>query len=101
MDMQTDHPEFDRDMELLCTLPRDPHSVPADLVACDLDYGTPRQVTAAIKRLRERGYLAHQTNSGLKAPRELSVERFGWSKAQRDGGDYWRRVYDKASVVAA
>ena len=67
MYLKTTNPSFDIGMELLCTLPRYPLSVPVSVICHDFGFVSPSQVIHLIRQLRKRGYQAKVKNgpSGL------------------------------------
>ena len=118
----TTHPEYDRDMELLITLPcwrKDPDrpwGAPAGvllrLLGADLwpiPYASPTAPQApvrwAIERLRKRYAIHIARRLGQAVPpeqrgNEAGIAEASWKQAQADGAAYWARVYGDGGFSA-
>jgi hypothetical protein len=107
------HPDYDHDMELLCSLPLWPegarlHDLRVDLFQCPY----PRrgrwscgEVRRAIERLRARyeircGRRLGKTRAEGRGD-EAGIDPRSWGQAQADGRAYRARVYGDGGLSAA
>ncbi|HVX84412.1 MAG TPA: hypothetical protein VH253_06315 [Phycisphaerae bacterium] len=99
-DADTLRPGFSLAMELLCSLPPAPASVPLSKLVSDLGVGSQAAAHELIEELRVAGFTIHVNNSTQGAGRIVSVPRTGWLRALEAGQRYWMAIQENAPDAA-
>lgn len=84
-------PGFDLAMECLCSLPKEPRSVPMRALVVDLGLGVQADVHVLMEKINARGIklVVHNREKG----RCVSVTNESWKKVETLTEAYWSVVY--------
>ena len=92
MYQNTEHPEHDADMELLCSLPVEPAGVTLDSLCKDFGLRLQHDMHAMCHRLRDHGFRVSISN-WLGKGRVMAIEKKGSREAFAAANNYWKTVY--------
>ena len=98
------HPDTDLALELLCTLPVEPDSVPLNDLLHDFGFSQQSQIISLIMNLRERDYkilIFHRHNGGVPSTVKVkcaSISRRASLAALADCEHYWNRIHRDNSM---
>ena len=95
MFLNRSHPRFDMAMEVLCTLPKYPYSVPVAELVSDFGMRVKSDMSQIFNMLKGRGFRVETHNADSAAGdvgRQVCIMQDGWVAAQIRGGEYWREV---------
>lgn len=87
------HPDFDIEMEVLCSVPPYPNRVSADDLAYDLGI-EPSALPAVIKRINSRPRTKGMLSANLSL--DLRVKKALWPRCKALCEAYWNNVYRQA-----
>ena len=96
MHMDTKNLRYRAEMEVLCSLPRMPHTARVENIALDMGESA-YVVHNLLAKLRGLGYrLTEYVDDGRDV---VAIADEGWISARRNGRKYWHKVYGGYSVA--
>jgi hypothetical protein len=87
------HPKFDMDMEVLCSLPKEPNGVPMKMLCQDMGFELHAEANKCFENINKRFGVSIRAVNTDDFGRCVYVPYQHWAAVQAIGNEYWQQVH--------